>query len=247
MSQTEFESTRLRYQNSRIAVEDAEISLSHTTIRAPISGVITQRLVELGDLVRGNEEIFVVADLDILLVKIFIPERRMFQVQVGQQATISVEALPDQVFEGRIRMISPEVIAESGTVKATLEIPANGLLKPGMFATVRLITDLRSQALVIPKKALVLETEEDDVYVIADGKVRRAAVELGLVDGDRVEVLSGLSEGDLLITVGHDGLKDEIAVRVVGQESETRDSLATVTDTGGQSPGRDRLGQRASQ
>ena len=142
----------------------------------------------------------------------------MYQVRSGQRATISVEALPDKVFEGQIRMIGPEVIPESGTVKVTLEVPADGLLKPGMFATVRLITASHPQALVIPKKALVLETEEDDVFKIVDSKVSLVTVEIGLVQANRVEVLSGLEAGDLLVTVGHDGLKDGTAVRVVGQQ-----------------------------
>ena len=219
VSQSEFETTRLRYNNSRISLEDAQLNLTYTSIKAPISGVLTQRMVELGDLVRGNQEIFVVADLDLLLVRIFIPERRMYQVKPGQRATISVEALPDQTFEGQIRMISPEVIPESGTVKVTLEVPADGLLRPGMFATVRLITDRHPQALVIPKRALVLETEDDDVFKIVDSKVQLVQVEIGLAQGDRVEVLAGLEIGDLLVTVGHDGLKDGTAVRVVGQKT----------------------------
>ena len=219
VSQSEFETTRLRYNNSRISLEDAQLNLTYTSIKAPISGVLTQRMVELGDLVRGNQEIFVVADLDLLLVRIFIPERRMYQVKPGQRATISVEALPDQTFEGQIRMISPEVIPESGTVKVTLEVPADGLLRPGMFATVRLITDRHPQTLVIPKRALVLETEDDDVFKIVDSKVQLVQVEIGLAQGDRVEVLAGLEIGDLLVTVGHDGLKDGTAVRVVGQKT----------------------------
>lgn len=219
VSQSEFEATRLRYNNSRMSLEDAQLNLTYTSIKAPISGVLTRRMVELGDLVRGNQEIFVVADLDLLLVRIFIPERRMYQVEPGQRATISVEALPDQTFEGQIRMISPEVIPESGTVKVTLEVPADGLLRPGMFATVRLITDRHPQALVIPKRALVLETEDDDVFKIVDSKVQLVQVEIGLAQGDRVEVLAGLEIGDLLVTVGHDGLKDGTAVRVVGRKT----------------------------
>ena len=240
VSQSEFETTRLRYNNSRISLEDAQLNLTYTSIKAPISGVLTRRMVELGDLVRGSQEIFVVADLDLLLVRIFIPERRMYQVEPGQRATISVEALPDQTFEGQIRMISPEVIPESGTVKVTLEVSADGLLRPGMFATVRLITDRHPQTLVIPKKALVLETEDDDVFKIVDSKVQLVQVEIGLAQGDRVEVLAGLEIGDLLVTVGHDGLKDGTAVRVVGQKTtmaaSAGDSLVRRPANRGDSP-----------
>ncbi len=220
VSQVEFEATRLSYENTRIGTEEAELNLAHTTIRAPMAGVITQRLVELGDLVRGNQEIFVVADLDLLLARVFVPERSMYQVHPGQAATISVEALPGQSFDASVRMVSPEVTPASGTIKVTLEVAAGDRLKPGMFSTVRLITDRHPQTLVIPKKALVLETEEDDVFVVVDSKVRRASVELGLIEGDRVEVLAGVDEGDMLVTVGHDGLKEGSSVRIVGLATE---------------------------
>ncbi len=216
VSQTEYESSRLRFANANLSLEEAELNLTYTDLTAPIAGVITQRLIEIGDLVRGNQEVFVIADLDPLLVRIFVPERRMYQLHAGQGATIAVEALPEHSFSGQIRMISPEVDPESGTVKVTLEVGANGLLKPGMFATVRIITERRPQTLVMPKKALILETDEDDVFTIDEGKAKRIAVELGFVEGDRVEVVAGLNEGDIVVTVGHEGLKEGAAVRMAG-------------------------------
>ena len=217
VSQSEYETARLRLDNAKLALEGAQLNLTYANIAAPIAGVVTQRLVELGDLVRGNQEVFVVADLSPLLVKIFAPEQRMYQLHPGQEATIAVEALPDTSFRGRIRMINPEVNPASGTVKVTLEVASAGVLKPGMFATVRIITERRPQTLTIPKKALILETDEDDVFLIEDGAVRRVAVELGFVEGDQVEIVAGLKEGDQVVTVGHEGLKDGAAVRLAGE------------------------------
>ena len=88
-----------------------------------------------------------------------------------------------------------------------------------MFAQVQIITERHEQALLIPKKALILETDEDDVFVLADDKAERRRVELGFAEGDRVEVLNGLSDGDQVITVGQEGLKDGAAVRQVGQQT----------------------------
>ena len=216
VSQTEYETTRLRFANAKLGLEETELNLTYADLAAPISGIITQRLVELGDLVRGNQEVFVIADLDPLLVRIFVPERRMYQLHPGQEATLAVEALPDKSFSGGIRMISPEVDPESGTVKVTLEVSADGLLKPGMFTTVRIITERRPQTLIVPKKALILETDEDDVFLIAEGKVQRVTVELGFVEGDQIEIVSGLKEGDQVVTIGHEGLKEGAAVRLAG-------------------------------
>lgn len=236
VSQSEYEAARLRLDNDKIDFKEAELNLSYADIAAPIAGVITQRAVELGDLVRGNEEVFVIADRDPLLVRIYAPEQRMYQLHPGQEATIAVEALPDTTFRGRIRMISPEVNPASGTVKVTLEVADTGVLKPGMFATVRIITEQRPQTLIIPKKALILETDEDDVFVIKGGAVRRASVELGLVEGDQVEVVSGLSAGDQVVTVGHEGLKDGAPVRLAGEGLSVPEVAAQPEGRGGGLP-----------
>jgi len=233
VSQTEYESTRLRFANAALGLEEAELNLTYTDLTAPISGVITQRLVEIGDLVRGNQEVFVISDLDPLLVRIFVPERRMYQLHPGQKATIAVEALPEQNFTGQIRMISPEIDPESGTVKVTLEVDANGLLKPGMFATVRIITERRPNTLVVPKKALILQTDEDDVFIIEEGKARRVAIELGFIEGGQVEIISGLKEGDIVVTIGHEGLKDGAAVRLAGTPLATSEEGGSSDDEGG--------------
>ena len=226
VSQSEYDTAHLRLDNAKIVLEETQLNLAYADVTAPIAGVVTQRLVEVGDLVRGNQEVFVIADRDPLLVRIFAPEQRMYQLHPGQEATIAVEALPDTSFRGRIRMISPEVDPASGTVKVTLEVASDGILKPGMFATVRIITERRPQTLIIPKKALILETDEDDVFLIEDSKVRRVAVELGFVEDDQIEIVSGLQEGDQVVTIGHEGLKDGAAVRLAGEGLPTAEELA---------------------
>jgi membrane fusion protein, multidrug efflux system len=217
VSEAEFETVRHQVENARVALDEVKLSLDYADIRAPISGVVMLRLVEVGDLVRSNQQVLELADLEPLLARIHVPEKRMHQIRKGQEARVLIESLPDDQFTGEIRMISPGVDPQSGTIKVTLEIPdALDRLKPGMFASVRIITDRHLNTLIIPKKGLVIETDEDDVYVVADGKARRTRVELGFVEGDQVEVVQGLEEGDRVITVGQDGLKNGMAVRPVG-------------------------------
>ena len=218
VSEEEFDATAHQLESAQVALSEAQLNLDYTQVRASISGTVMQRNVELGDLINANQPAFVVADLQPLLARIFVPEKRMGQISQGQEAEIAIDALPDQRFTGRVRMINPGVDPQSGTVKVTLEVPAgNGALRPGMFATVRLITQRRPNALIIPKKALVLETDEDDVFALDSNTVRRVPVKLGLVDGDRVEILSGLEEGRMVVTVGQESLKDGAAVRLAGQ------------------------------
>ncbi len=217
-SQEEFETARNQMETTRVSLEEARLNLAYADIRAPVPGMVMRREIEQGDMVRVNQEVFAVADLNPLYARIHIPEKRIYKVEEDQEARISVDSLPEKIFSGRVRMINPGVDPQSGTVKVTVEIPAeHGLLKPGMFATVRIIIERHPRALIIPKKALILETDEDDVFVLDRGTARRTRIELGFTDGERVEVLSGLEEGGRVITVGQEGLKDGAAVRPVGR------------------------------
>ncbi|MBU1700112.1 MAG: efflux RND transporter periplasmic adaptor subunit [Candidatus Eisenbacteria bacterium] len=214
------ETARTAFENAEVALDQAKLQLEYSNIRSPIDGVVMERHVERGDLVHSNDVVYVVADLEPLQARIRVPEKRMMQLCAGQQARITVDPAPDRVFPATVRMINPGVDPSSGTVKVTLDVPsAGGLLKPGMFATVRIVTDLRENTLIIPKKSLVLETDDDDVFAVRDGRAQRVRIKLGYTDGDRVEVLSGLTPDDRVITVGHEGLKEGAAVRDVGIEA----------------------------
>ncbi len=217
VSEEEYDAAKHQVQNIEVGLEEAKFNLSHTTIRAPMTGLVMRRSTEVGRLVRANDQIFSMADVEPLLARIHIPEKRMRQVRVGQRAHLSVDSFPDRIFDASVRMINPGVDPQSGTVKVTLEVPPQGAsLKPGMFASVRIITEQHKGALIVPKQALVLETDEDDLFVFADSVARRVSVKLGLIDGNRVEVLSGLRATDRVITIGHEGLKDGANVRLAG-------------------------------
>jgi membrane fusion protein (multidrug efflux system) len=220
VSEEEYDAAKHQVQDIEVGLEEAKFDLSHTTIRAPLAGLVMRRSTEVGRLIRVNDLVFSLADVDPLLARIHIPEKRMKQVRVGQRAQLSVDSFPDRIFEAAVRMINPGVDPQSGTVKVTLEVPPHGArLKPGMFASVRIITEQHDGALIVPKQALVLETDEDDLFVFADSVARRTTVKLGLIDGYRVEVLAGLTGTDRVITIGHEGLKDGSRVRLAGVQA----------------------------
>ncbi|MDZ7372392.1 MAG: efflux RND transporter periplasmic adaptor subunit [candidate division KSB1 bacterium] len=215
-SKEAYEQARLELQTAQAQHDAARLQWEYSRIRAPIGGVITQRFVDLGDMVNPNTVVFAMADFEPLLARIHVPEKDIGKITVGQMARITVEPAPDRVFWGRVRMISPVVDAATGTVKVTVEISKrDGILRPGMFASVYLLTDTHPNALVIPKKSLVLESERDMVFVIRNGRAHEVPVKLGYTNGDKVEVLEGLAEGDTVITVGQEGLREGMPVRVV--------------------------------
>lgn len=242
IAEENYETARLQYESSKATAEAARLKLEYTSIRSPIDGVVTIRYIELGQRVTVNQALFQVADFDPLRAKIHVPEKDMGQIFAGQRAKITVESEPGLEFPGVVRMISPVVDPASGTAKVTIDIDdKQGKLKPGMFATIFINTETHKNTLIIPKKALILESEEDQVYVHENGLAQKAKLELGFTSGENVEVLSGLNEGELVVTVGQEGLRTGLPIRIPGQEQAvTRSSQDTTAEA---APAAKRFGQ----
>ncbi|MFQ5740349.1 MAG: efflux RND transporter periplasmic adaptor subunit [Acidobacteriota bacterium] len=211
-------------------LEAAQIQLDYTQIPSSIEGVVTRRLIEVGSRVNTNQAVFEVEDFSPLWARIYLPEKELPQVRKGQTARIIVQAFPDRHFEARVRMINPTVDAESGTVKVTLEVPrGEGLLRPGMFGSVYMATDTHPDAIVIPKRAVLRERDENRVFVIGpDDKVEKRVVALGFSQDDEVEIVRGVNEGDSVVTVGQEGLNDGYPVAVLAWEGEAQPQRASI-------------------
>ena len=217
LSSQEFEQTKFQYEAAQTQYESAKLQLAYATIRSPFAGIITERLIEVGNLVNANDVVFRTADLDPLLARIFVPEKDIGQVRPGQSVRINVEG-SDQTHTGRVARISPVVDPQSGTVKVTVEIrDRRSTLRPGMFTTVNLVIAIHADVLQVEKKALVAEAEGSYAFLFKDGTAEKRLLEIGIAEGDYVEVLSGLSDGDSIITVGQEGLRNGAPVRVAGQ------------------------------
>ncbi len=217
LSSQEFEQTRFQYEGARTQYESAKLQLEYATIRSPFSGIVTERLIEIGNLVANNQAVFRTADFDPLLARIFVPEKDIRQVKLGQTVRINIEGA-EETFAGKVRMISPIVDPASGTIKVTVEIrDRTRTLRPGMFATVNLITAIHENAMRIEKKALVAEAEGIYVFLFKGGRAEKKRIETGFSEGNMIEVPSGLTDNDSIITVGQEGLRNGAPVRIAGQ------------------------------
>jgi len=207
---------RFRYERAKTDLQEAQLRLQYTTVKAPIAGVISQRQVTQGQFVQNHQHLFTIVDTRRLLARTYLPEKFSSGIAVGQEAYVKVEAHPQQRFEARVTLISPVVEVESGTFKVTVELHAPPPeLKPGMFASVYISAATRANTLIIPKRALTLDSAQPTVYRVQGRRARRVSLTVGLTDSDRIEVLSGLAEGDEVVVVGQDKLLDDILVQVV--------------------------------
>lgn len=208
-------SIALQLQQATIALSKAR--LERMRIMAPFDGVVGLRSISIGEFVTPGQAIAPLEAVYVLKADFRLPERHVADIQVGQTLEINVDALPNKRFEGQVYAVSPLVEAggRSVLVRATVN-NKEGLLYPGMFARVQLITS-SGDAVVVPESALVPSGQSQYVYRIANGKAEQVPVQLGERRGGLVEIVSGLDVGDQITVSGMQRLRNNAPVRMLGE------------------------------
>jgi multidrug efflux pump subunit AcrA (membrane-fusion protein) len=189
-------------------------NLSYTLVYAPIEGFVAERTTDIGEYVSPNAKIATIVRINPLRVRIDIPEQAIPTVTVGQSVSVTTSAWPDRNFSGRIARISPNVTPTSRTLTVEAEIEnSNGALKPGQFATVRILQSRAQPAVLVPSRAVRTESGVNRVFVIKGGHAQERLVQLGQTEGDLVEIKSGVSGDETVATSNLEQLSDGIAVR----------------------------------
>jgi membrane fusion protein (multidrug efflux system) len=219
LAKDEYEDLRMSVAQSKIRWERAQLSLDHAHVKAPVDGVIAQRLVKIGDRVGQSSKLFEMVNLSRLIAYVHVPGQGMQNLTLGQRAMVTTDFLPGSKFEGRILRISPVVDPSSGTFKVTLELAADDRrLRPGMFVSAHIVTATHARAVLVPKRAVVYDDGMAHVFVVTDSTAKKVRFGIGFDDTDYVEVISGVEKGDMIVIVGQNGLKDQAKVRIIDGE-----------------------------
>lgn len=209
ISQQEVDQLASQVDVRRATRQLEEERLADRVIYAPFDSVAGPRMVSLGQFVNMGTTLVTLVDLDKVKITFRIPERQLSFVKLGQEARVKVGAYPDKVFTGKVDLINPEIDATTRTAEIRLMAPnAEGLLKPGMFARVELVTGRREDGLVIPESALVAGLENFSVYVITGDVARVQPVKLGVRMPGKVEIASGLMATQEIVVSGTQKLVD---------------------------------------
>lgn len=203
-------------ETARAALELSKVRLSKHTIRAPFSGVAGIRKVSPGAYIAAGSPIVNLEKIDTLKIDFKLPELYLSQVKTGQAIEISVDALPGRTFPGTIYAIDPhlDVNGRALNIRARLENPEL-ILRPGLFARVRVKGQVKRNVLVVPESAIVPRGEEKIVFRVENGQALEAKVTLGSRSNGLVEILEGLAVDATVVIAGQQKLKDGSQVEIV--------------------------------
>lgn len=252
------DNAKFAYEQALASLEMQQVQLSKLTVRAPISGLLTQKLVQPGQMISAGSPVFTVLDPDSFIIVIYPVEAEMRRLQPGQKAKVFIELL-DEEFEATVRRINPNVDPVSGTVKVILDFDSEtrAKLREAAFARVRLVMDTHQNTLLVPKDAVLEENARKYLFVVdteqADpneedtppesltGEQTAAPAqnsetapeqngpeEKPVFVAKRVEINTGFEDSNFIEVV--DGIDDSALIVVLGQHTLKSGSRVTVTN-----------------
>ena len=224
--------TRARVVQSQLALAEAQVRQAEaahqelrirrqqTQIRSPLDGWVARRYVHPGALVNPNTPLVNVLRLSTMVTHVSVPERDFAKLQVGNQATVAIDALGGRSYEGRVARISPLLDATTRSGSVEIEIPnSDGQLKAEMFARIQMDLGTDRQALLVPRDAVILRGQQTGVNVLLTDRVQFRPIETGASTEQGIEVLAGVEAGTTVITRGTQGLQDGDLVSIPGRQS----------------------------
>ena len=205
---------RTNVANTEAALALARKNLSYTDILAPIDGSVVERTADLGEYVSPQQKVVTLVRTNPLRIRIDIPEQAIPNVQVGQSVSITTSAWPDKNFAGKVARIAPNVSAQSRTLTVEAEIDnSSGALKPGQFATVRILQPRPVAAVLVPQRSVITETGVSRLFVLKDGHAEQRLVQIGQTEGDLVVIKNGVAVDEVVATSNLEQLSDGVPVK----------------------------------
>lgn len=223
--------------NFKIAQANYDLSQARLTkleIKAPFSGIVGLRMVSIGDYVKDGQDIVNLEGVDPLKVDFRIPEIYLKQVAAGQALQITLDAFPNQTFQGNVFAINPLVDANGRSIVIRAAVKnVEARLRPGMFARVRLLFSDDRDSVAVPEQSLIPVGDDHYLFKVVDGRAQRNKVEIGQRRNGQVEILQGLAAGDVVVTAGQLKLRDGVQVKIadpaaVAKTDETKAAPSAV-------------------
>jgi RND family efflux transporter MFP subunit len=219
-SAAQLDLAKAQHQQAQARLDELKINLGNTVITSPVNGFIGKRTLDPGAWVTPNSAFLSVVDISLVRMVANVVEKDLRRISVGQRANVAVDAFPGEQFSGRVARIAPVLDPATRTAQIEVEIAnAQSRLKPGMYARVDFTVERHDNALVVPANALVDVQGTRGVFRPAEGETAKFhPIEVGLTSEQFVEVASGLSEGDRVVTTGAAALREGDKIVLPGGE-----------------------------
>lgn len=203
VTQQQLDQAKLTLQNAKAKVQQARINIGDADIRASINGIVNKRYIEPGAVVAAATKLFELVDVSKLKLKATVTEEQVANLKVGDKIKVTASVFPDKKFEGKITFIAPKA---DNTLNFPIEVEVannpNNELRAGMYGTANFSFPQQAPGILISRTAFVGSVSSNQVFVLTDTTSQLRNVTAGRIFGDRVEVLNGLKEGEIVITSG---------------------------------------------
>jgi membrane fusion protein (multidrug efflux system) len=218
------DAARAKYEVAVANLERTRTLMDYAKLTAPFAGVVTKRWVDPGAFIPAatasssamSSAVVTLSDFSRVRVEVAMPQAEVALVKAGLPATLTVRELPGRTFEGAVTRIAYALDDSTKTMGAEIELPnPDGVLRPGMYASVGISLERKTGALLVPAEALVTEKGKPFAFTVDANKAHKVALRLGLDDGVHVEVLEGLAANALVVVSGAQALTDGQACRAV--------------------------------
>lgn len=199
---------RAQVKQAQSTVDLIQTNIQNSVIHSPVTGIVANKLANSGEVIGAGQPIITVVNIDKINVVIDVTEEEINKVRDGQEVDVKVNSLGEDKFKGTISIIPP---ASNQTRLFQVKVSINNkdhVLKPGMFAEVDVQTGIKENTVVIPKDAILLKKNGNVVYLVKDGKAVEKMIKLGVTNGEKVEVIEGVEQGDQIVIKNQNLLKE---------------------------------------
>ncbi len=219
INETAVTDSKYNYETNRIQAEQLRQQISDANIVAPLSGIVTAKNVVQGEFVNVGTNIATIVDVSELKTILFVNEQEVYRLHEGQKATITADVFPGKTYEGEVSYVSP-VGDENHNYRVEVKLSAKeaGQLKAGTYVKVHFDLQREGHFLQIPKRALVGGTKDPYVFVASGGKAVKRKIVTGQEIGENIEVISGLQEGDQVISDGLINISDGSNISIISRK-----------------------------
>ncbi|MBP2283844.1 RND family efflux transporter MFP subunit [Flavobacterium sp. CG_23.5] len=217
VTKQQVDQARLGLVTSKSRLQQAKVNIGDTNIKSTINGVVNKKYIEPGSVLGAATQMFDIVNVSKLKLKVTVNENQVARLKIGNNTKVTASVYPDQIFSGKITFIAPKADT-SLNFPVEIEIANNSSndLKAGMYGTAKFASNQQKQSLmIVPRNAFIGSVSSNQIFVIENGTAKLKTVTAGRILGDKVEILSGLSEGETVIITGQINLTDGTKVDVI--------------------------------